>query len=203
MNTTFRKFHFKGPVMPLLNSGSWNPALHPRDPSNGEFVYTNGGLHGRPPGGRGSTSGKGSLKKSKKTPTFNIFHGIPPNSQTFTAPDGQTFLAPAGTDFRKIYEAGQTNGTWGIKAAVGHYGTYDFQRNGGAGELDANTFYPAYENASNYAVGVYMNGAGYSLGETHDIAEIYAMMRSLNFGSAAQAQWQTKGWNAAQAYHSK
>lgn len=33
--------------MPLLNSGSWNPALHPRDPSNGEFVYTDGGLHGR------------------------------------------------------------------------------------------------------------------------------------------------------------
>ncbi len=32
--------------MPLFNSGNWNPALHPRD-SNGEFIYTDGGLHGR------------------------------------------------------------------------------------------------------------------------------------------------------------
>ncbi len=38
--------------MPLLNRGSWNPALHPRDPSNGEFVYTDGGLHGRSRSGR-------------------------------------------------------------------------------------------------------------------------------------------------------
>ncbi len=29
--------------MPLPNRGNWNPALHPRDPSNGEFIYTDGG----------------------------------------------------------------------------------------------------------------------------------------------------------------
>ncbi len=44
MNTFFtREQRFSGPAMPLLNSGNWNPALHPRD-SHGEFRY-NGGRH--------------------------------------------------------------------------------------------------------------------------------------------------------------
>ncbi len=43
MNTFVRKQHLRGPAMPLLNSGNWNPEFHPRD-SNGEFRY-NGGRH--------------------------------------------------------------------------------------------------------------------------------------------------------------
>lgn len=39
--------------MPLLNNENWNPDLHPRDPSNGQFIYTDGGLHGRPASGPG------------------------------------------------------------------------------------------------------------------------------------------------------
>lgn len=198
MNIFVKKPYFKGSRIHLLNSGNWNPALHPRN-SIGEFVYTDGGLHGRPPSG----SRAANLAAKKKTPTFTIYHGTPPNSQTFTAPNGQTFLAPTGTDFRKIYDAGKANGTLGINAAVGHYGTFDFQRNAGAGKLSANTFYPAYTDASNYAVGIYMNGAGYSLQGTHEVAEIFARMFSSNSGSPGQTQWQTNGWNAAQAYHTK
>ena len=47
--------------MPLLNSGNWNPALHPRN-SIGEFIYTDGGLYGRSPSGpsRPNPKAKGS-----------------------------------------------------------------------------------------------------------------------------------------------
>jgi len=47
--------------MPLLNSGNWNPDLHPRD-SNGEFIYTDGGLHGRSPSAKANWGGGGPLK---------------------------------------------------------------------------------------------------------------------------------------------
>ena len=51
-NLLSRKEHyFYGPAIPLLNSGNWNPDLHPRN-SIGEFIYTDGGLHGRSPSGR-------------------------------------------------------------------------------------------------------------------------------------------------------
>jgi hypothetical protein len=62
MNTTFRKPYFKGPGTPLLNSGSWNPALHPRDPSNVEFIYTDGGLHGRSSSQKGKPLGKSVIE---------------------------------------------------------------------------------------------------------------------------------------------
>ena len=47
--------YFYGPAIPLLNSGNWNPDLHPRD-SNGEFIYTDGGLHGRSPSRPGGSN---------------------------------------------------------------------------------------------------------------------------------------------------
>ena len=47
MNTLSKKEQYLyGPAIPLFNSGNWNPDLHPRD-SIGEFIYTDGGLHGR------------------------------------------------------------------------------------------------------------------------------------------------------------
>jgi hypothetical protein len=97
-----------------------------------------------------------------------FYHGIPPGSQTFVAPNGQTFLAPAGTNFADEYQSGQTNGLLGASATIGQWGTFDFQRNEGAGNLGpaSNIFYTQYTNAGNYGVGVYMDGAGYSLSTT-------------------------------------
>jgi hypothetical protein len=202
INLSKKEQYIYGPAV-LLNSANWNPAFHPRD-SIGEFRY-NGGRH------RGSASmpfrpksrakGLSPAQAGNKASKFSIFHGTPPNAQTFTTPDGQTFLAPAGTDFRAIYNAGKTNGIMGMNSAIGHYGTFDFQRNAGAGQLSTNTFYPAYANASNYAVGVYMNGADFSLDQTHNYAWIFAHTFSSNAGSPAQTQWQTNGWKAAEAYH--
>jgi hypothetical protein len=61
MTTLFRKEQYiYGPRMPLLNSGNWNPALHPRN-SIGEFIYTDGGLHGRSPSGPTKTAGTSAL----------------------------------------------------------------------------------------------------------------------------------------------
>jgi hypothetical protein len=47
MNTLSKKEQYLyGPAIPLFNSGNWTPDLHPRN-SIGEFIYTDGGLHGR------------------------------------------------------------------------------------------------------------------------------------------------------------
>ncbi len=47
-NLSTKEQYFYGPAIPLFNSGNWNPALHPRN-SIGEFIYTDGGMHGRSP----------------------------------------------------------------------------------------------------------------------------------------------------------
>lgn len=131
-----------------------------------------------------------------------IYHGTPPGSQVFRLPNGQTFLAPAGTDFNAVYATGLANGTSKIAMynAEGHWGTFDFQRNGGQGNLgdSRNVFYTQYTHASNYGVGVYLNGAGYSLIDALDTASRFAGLFSSNAGSPAQAWWQTRGWYAAQ-----
>ncbi len=49
----------------------------------------------------------------------------------------------------------------GIKVGVGYGGIFDFQRSG-------NSFYGNYTYASNYAVGILMNGAHYSLESVPD-----------------------------------
>jgi hypothetical protein len=83
--------------------------------------------------------------------------------------NGQNILVPPDADFEKVYNAGVSNGRFnigGIYAAVGHFGTFDYQRNKGLGRLGEssklNYFYPSYINASNFAVGVFMAGAEFS-----------------------------------------
>jgi hypothetical protein len=77
-----------------------------------------------------------------------------------------------------------------IGAAVGQGGLYDYQRNG-------DIFYPAYTNASNYAVGVLMQGAGYPQWETDLIGGAYASMYSGQGWTALQTEWWNNGWTAA------
>lgn len=61
------------------------------------------------------------------------------------------------------------------------------------------TFFPAYTNASNYAVGVYMSGAGHSEIVTISIAEYYALRHSSDFGAKEQIGWIERGWQDAHA----
>jgi hypothetical protein len=192
MNASFRKEQYIcGPGMPLLNSGNWNPALHPRDPSNGEFIYTDGGLHGR----------SGTTTRNKNN-DLTHYRGVPPNSRTFKTLNGTTFVAPGSADFKAVYYSGQASGLtpWSMYADIWHYGIYDFQRNMGQGyKTNGNTFYDAYIDASNYAVGVYLNGAGQSLQNSLRIAATAAKLMSSNAGSPRQALWTCHGWQAANA----
>ena len=126
--------------------------------------------------------------------------GIPPGSIIFIAPDGSTFLAPPGTNFQNIYTAGQINGAKG-QGAVEDFGQYDFQRNMGLGLSSGDTdfvYYPAYRNASNYAVGVYSAGAGESLNWTDWKAWGYGefINQSSNAGSAQVEDWIANGFAA-------
>lgn len=176
MNIFIRKRSLRNSENLLLNSGNWNPDLHPRN-SLGEFIYTDGGLHG----------GYGRQRKREKD-DLTYYNGIPPNSQAFKALNGATFLAPPGTDFKAVYYKGQASGItpWSAYANVWHYGQFDFQRNMGHGyKASGNTFYPAYIDASNYAVGVYLNGAGLSLQNSLRLAGVAAKAGSKNAGCSS------------------
>jgi len=145
-----------------------------------------------------STAGLGSAGASSSKPTKikDWFRGTPVNSvySNINNPDGtiDKFYAPAGTDWSAVYATGRANGMnpFKVDSAVGHWGAFDFQR------YDT-TFIGAYSNASNFAVGLYMNGAGYSLSQTLEIAGGFAHLFSSNAGDPNQAKWQTNGWNAA------
>lgn len=100
-------------------------------------------------------------------------------------------MPPPSANFQAIYQAGQANGPnpFGIEQAVGHFGTYDFQRQNG-------NFYPAYTNASNYAVEVYMAGAGFGNFETDFIGRTFQLIYSSNRWSSLPQHWWDLGWLA-------
>ena len=79
----------------------------------------------------------------------------PAGSVTVTTPSGTTFQAPNYANFQAAYASGAKDGPnpFALDSDFGHGGTYDYQRVG-------NTFISAYTYASNYAVGIGINGAG-------------------------------------------
>ena len=119
--------------------------------------------------------------------------GVPGNSCTCMV-GSNTFYAPPGTNFSNVRSAGQANG-WNpmdVNRNVGHWGTFDFQRDAGM-----NQFTGAYTNAANFGVGVYMQGAGYSRANTGRIAGGFAGAFSSNAGDPNQAKYWMMGWDAA------
>ena len=130
--------------------------------------------------------------RNKSPQDLTIVPELPDDAVPLKAGDGTSFYAPPYANFQKVYAAGQSHWQDPISAllAIGHYGTYDFQRNDGV-------FYSAYTDASNYAVGVYMAGAGYSYNATIAIGAIFADLYSSNAGSEGQKRWWTRGWNDA------
>jgi Phage portal protein len=123
---------------------------------------------------------------------MTIIHDVPDDAVSFTAGDGTSFYAPPYADFLKVYEAGQANwqNPFAAFSAIWINGAYDFQR-------DTGNFYSAYINASNYAAGVYMAGAGYSYDATISIATFLANEYSSNPDRKTQQAWWTRGWNDA------
>ena len=119
---------------------------------------------------------------------INHYQGIPPNAVMYQASNGVRFYAPSGTNFTNEAEAGAMSpgDPFSIYASIGHFGIYDYQR-----IASTNTFIAAFSDASNYGVGVYMYGAGYSASQMYNIAELVALVISSNGGSSAQtSMWQ-------------
>ena len=179
-------------------SGGFSPNINL---SNKEYNLESGTGDGA---SQGPCPGTGNVRPAPKAPfnpnqkISNWVQGVPAGSQTVVSPDGTSFNAPSYADFAAVYKYGQSLSsipfgfdTFGIQVAVGHGGMYDFQRSGGQ------SFTGAYTYASNYAVGVVLAGAGYSLSQALKIAGGFASMMSSNAGSPAQRSAWTNGWNAA------
>ena len=104
-------------------------------------------------------------------------------------------MAPPRANFQDVYAAGlRATNLLQINAAIGHYGEFDFQR-----DAATNTFYHPYVHASNYAVGVFMAGAGYSRQDTIDISEAFSWAYSSNYikDKFQRKYWTSCGWDDA------
>jgi hypothetical protein len=111
---------------------------------------------------------------------------------------GVSFWAPPSFNVPEIYLAGEEGGSTGVSegyAAVGQAGEFDFQR---SVDLAGNpVFISSYTNASNFAVGAYLAGAGYGQASGGAISNTYAFFRSSNFGDPKQAQFRNLGMDVA------
>ena len=117
-------------------------------------------------------------------------HDAPANAVSRVAGDGHSFLAPQSADFPTVFATGRAEGLAGASANLGYWGRFYFQR-------DGDNFIHSYTDASNYAVGVYLAGAGYSLNATYMIANTFAFSMLSNAGSKAQSEWWGRGWKDA------
>ncbi len=131
---------------------------------------------------------------------LDVHHELPADAVPHLSPEGRTFYAPPDADFYDVYEAGRANSEQDpiqIWRDVGHFGRFDFQRQGSKNRFINDLFFSEYTNASNFAVGVYMNAAGFSLEQTKNIAGLFARFRSSNPGDLERTSWWIDGWYAA------
>ena len=140
---------------------------------------------------------------------YTLVHGCLQDARMVIPPDGipipdkdsptKTLMAPPSADFRQVSTAGQEISSLPlseqyprVRAAIAQEGTYDFQR-----DVPNQKFYDAYTPAANYAVGVYMAAAGYSLDTTRALAKLYALRHSGNYNTQDQLEWIKRGWTDA------
>ncbi len=170
---------------------------------------------GNPGGGQWSSNGSGARRRDESTRSLllpaeythvrEMPHYakmvIPRDGVPVLDPDSPTkfLMAPARADFREVYAAGRAIAHLPFseqyaraRAAIAQEGTYDFQR-----EVQGQKFYDPYVHAANYAVGVYMAGAGYSLETTLAFAKLYALRHSSNYDAQDQLGWIERGWTDA------
>jgi hypothetical protein len=116
------------------------------------------------------------------------------------SPTGK-LMAPPRANYQEVYAAGQAIANVhtpfdvpDIAAALDHGGKFDFQRDRSTRILNSN-----YVHASNYSVGVYMAGAGYSVADTIRISQGFSVFESSNHATDKEDQiaWTTRGWNDA------
>jgi len=81
-------------------------------------------------------------------------------------------MAPPNADFKRVYAAGQQTVPIDVLAiynSMAQGGAFDYQR-----DAPNKVFYDAYRHAANYAVGVFMAGAGFSRDSAIAISQTYA-----------------------------
>jgi hypothetical protein len=155
-----------------------------------------------PLGGAPSGAGSSGPYKVIKEPPKDAKVVVPPDGVPIRAGDPpRVLIAPANADYRQIRAAGQAIAQlppWKqndyVRTAIGQEGTYDFQR-----DVANRKFYQAYTPAANYAVGVYMAGAGYTLDITLALAKLYALRNSSNYDTQDQLGWIKRGWRDAKS----
>ena len=138
---------------------------------------------------------------------------LPKDAIVVTRPGGTTIddlaspngklMAPPRANFKDVYAAGERIANWPLmqqidpaSTALQQFGTYDFQR-----DKATNTYFDEYVPAANYAIGVYMAGAGYSLALTYAIAQRCAMGNSSNWYKywSRGRPWIKSGWEDGRA----
>jgi hypothetical protein len=143
-------------------------------------------------------AGKGILPDPSKPENKMIIkppNEVPPDAVHYIRGDDDEFYAPPHADFKVVYKTGVNDGLANYKAAnkaIAQGSAFDYQR-----DIVNKIFHSCYTDASNYAVGVYMQGAGYSKSEMLIIGLWYALNNSKNAGSLHQIHWWFKGWNDA------
>jgi RHS repeat-associated protein len=163
--------------------------------SNGQ-TNAGGGTGGPAPPARTPSSVIVLQTPAKSGTTFTKTY-LPGDLFQICAAGNTTFPAPFKFDITKIEAAGRAGGysLTAMGASVGHYGTFDFQRSrDNAGNT---TFYSGFTPVSNFAVGAYMQSAGFSRSITDLIANTFALLKSSNFGDPAQAQMRNLGYDTA------
>jgi RHS repeat-associated protein len=146
-------------------------------------------------GGSGPSNGGSGTSNAPNNGTFTKKY-LPPGAQSCSAIFN--FHAPPGFDLNAIIAAGRAGGANPFAAlrAVGHGGTFDFQRSISGGNT---TFYSGYTDASNIAVGAYLYGAGFSNGQASFISNSFANTMSSNAGSPQQSDYRNLGYDLANA----
>jgi hypothetical protein len=126
-------------------------------------------------------------------PTRNF---LPPNALNCTGM-GKQFYAPPQFNLNQVVGAGQAGGRFNLSAmnsAVGHFGTFDYQRVGTPWSF---TFYSGYTSVSNIDVGAYLYGAGFSQSQAGTISNTFANLFSKNAGDPNQAIYRNLGYQMA------
>ena len=167
--------------------GKYNPD-QPRVPAgsgreSGEWTSSGDAASGDASGptlteGRSAGSARGPARSGK----IKHVDGVPKDAIVVTRPDGTPIddpyspkgklMAPPRANFHEVYAEGTTKpNVFQINEDIGHFGRFDYHR-----DKASNTFYLAYQHASNYAAGVLMAGAGYTREETHDRSETFGYL---------------------------
>jgi RHS repeat-associated protein len=123
---------------------------------------------------------------------------IPKNALICTS-GGASFYAPPSFNPQEIQNDGAAEGPiiglLDAGRAVGYAGAFDFQRmHNASGGV---TFFSAYTKASNFAVGLYVAGAGYNSLEASAIANGYSFLNAGHGGTSSAATYRNAGIAAA------